>query len=110
MLSWRRLAALIVALPSDSATVRGVGVKGTESLWGSTEHLLASVIDATQMGNVMFANAHRRKGSRPTRFEAVRRPGASSDDGTRTRGTALPLNEMIALQRRWARGELDSGE
>ena len=91
--------------------MRGVGVIGIKALWGAQEHLLASVADGLTVANAMFANSHRRKGSPTVKPTLIKRPGfEDAEDVKRTKGDALPLDEMLEIQRRWARGEFHDGE
>ena len=48
-LKWDRLARLIQHLPPDAATV--AAISGPAAQWGSTEYLLALVVDALHVAN-----------------------------------------------------------
>lgn len=68
-LSWRDLLVIVQHSPRDSALARDL--LGDDALWGVTEHLLASLLDAVQMGNWQ-------RGGKPhaPKPKPVRRPGA----------------------------------
>jgi hypothetical protein len=70
-LTWRRLAVLVHHLPDDSAT--WVAIHGEKALWGTTDYLLAAVVD-----NLAAANWQRGggKGQRP---KPLQRPKSAQE-------------------------------
>lgn len=67
-LSWRRLRALVVNLPAESATVRAT--VGDSAAWSTEAHLTALVVDALNVAN--WQRAARKGSPRPT---PIQRPG-----------------------------------
>lgn len=93
-LSWRRLRALIARLPRDSWTVQAIA--GDRARWGDQEHLLATIVDALQQGNWMFAAANSKHSPDPP--SPIRRPG-DPDPTVRLGGTrTLTPAEFRRLQ------------
>lgn len=66
-LTWRRLKVLVVGLPRTSNFAHAV--LGEAALWGPTDHLLAAVFDAVNVGN------WQRGGGRRQRPKPLQRPG-----------------------------------
>lgn len=75
----RRLRALIRGLPLDSALGRSVAPHRLE--WSTTEELLATLIEVTDAGNVMFFAAHSKPGTPRPRPIRVPRPGQPDGNG-----------------------------
>lgn len=78
-LSWRDLWVILHHLPRDSAYARSR--HGEAALWGLTDHLLATLIDAVQDGN--WQRAGKKNAPRPKR---VKRPGGGKAAGERKFG------------------------
>lgn len=72
-LSWRRLDLLLRHLPRDSHFVRAIS--GEIARWGESEHLLASILDALQLGN--WQRFKRWFKSAPE-YEPISRPGVEA--------------------------------
>lgn len=73
----RRLRVLIRHLPREAALVRAL--RGEESEWGLTEHLLAAAVDQLAAGNWLFATVHTPQDrDPPERPEPVPRPGVDT--------------------------------
>jgi hypothetical protein len=85
-LSWRRLHALLRALPRDSATAHAV--LGEDAAWGTSEMLLASAVDALNVGNWQRCGG---KGRRPKR---IARPGTTQ--GQRLGRSDMTPDETVA--------------
>lgn len=84
-LTWDRLARLIQHLPPDAATV--AAVSGPAAQWGSTEYLLALVVDALNVGN--WQRIGDKKAPKPT---PLPRPG--EPDRRSRRRTKLSKDEV----------------
>lgn len=88
-LSWRHLYVLLIHLPRTSAYKREL--LGEDALWGLSEHLLASVLDALNLGNWQRGNQGKDvPGPRPV---PVPRPGARSAD-TSLGSEPIPIKEF----------------
>jgi hypothetical protein len=46
--------------------------------WTRTEHLLADLVEVTDLGNVAFESAHAKKGTKPRKRIEVARPRAAT--------------------------------
>lgn len=103
-MSWRRFAALARHLPVESATA--MAAIGPAADWSVEAHLLASLVDAVQQSNYLFALAHTPKGkTQPRRPRRFPRPGVKpDDDGERRfgskRGTFRTPAEFDAAYKR----------
>lgn len=94
---------LLRHLPRDSAYVRAWA--GDQAAWGDTEHLLAGVIDAVQIGNFyteVMASGRRMK-STPKPPTALLRPG----DDTGRKAGGEPVEQLQARLAMWRAGELE---
>jgi hypothetical protein len=70
------LGVLLRYLPRESAYAQAVF--GDRARWGPTEHLLASLIDVSQVGNYLAeitASNRQLKGNAPTAPKPIPRPG-----------------------------------
>ncbi|MET9147300.1 hypothetical protein [Streptomyces sp. NPDC004042] len=74
-LTWRRLRALVVNLPSDSALARTIS--GPDAVWTLETQLLAAVHDRLSEANWQRGNAGSKSPSR--RPQPIPRPGVRSD-------------------------------
>ena len=89
-LDWRRVRAVITYLPSTSALARSI--HGDKALWSTTEHLLASAVDALNVANWQRTG---KKGGRP---KPIVRPGDEPAKNEKRFGTAsMPLDEAQAF-------------
>ena len=66
--NWCDIHAVLTTLHHTSATSRAIN--GPDAEWGLTDHLLALVIDTTQIGNWQRSGG---KGSKP---KPIKRPGS----------------------------------
>ena len=99
-LSYRRLTVLIANLPLESATLRQM--LGAEFVsWGTTEHLLAVVIDVLQGANWQRTG----KGQRPKPFP---RPKSKVEIEEHNRRHSEQMKRIDALRER--RKKVGSGE
>lgn len=89
-LDWWRLMAVVRNLPQGSAIHRAIN--GTDSMWGLTEHLLATIADALHMGN------WQRGGGRGRRPRPIPRPGNDCKKVTKFGGTTTMT---FAQAREW---------
>lgn len=96
---------LLTHLPRESAYVQAV--VGDEVRWGATEHLLASLIDAIQVGNYMTGRAHF-KGN-PSPPKQIRRPGDRPTDRLGGR-RVYTRDEMRDLLDHWGEGAVGTFE
>jgi hypothetical protein len=98
---------LLTHLPRESNYVQAVG--GERARWSDTEHLLAGIIDAVQIGNfytqVIASNRQFKDAPKPP--QSFPRPGDKPvENGTRIgRGKGLPRAEMRILLDRWRAGK-----
>lgn len=83
---WSRLRAIVVYASETSALARSV--HGSRASWSTTNHLLASVLDALNVANWQRTG---RKGNRP---KPTPRPGDEPSKNERRFGTAsMPLDQ-----------------
>lgn len=71
-LSLRRLAVLVRGLPADALTVQALHI---EASWGTTEYLLAEVLDTLRQANWLTVELNKKKNARNPQPERVPRPG-----------------------------------
>lgn len=96
-LSWRRCGVLLRQLPLTSRTHRAVG--GDVLAWGTSEHLLATIVD-------LLAGANwQRSGGKGERPRAIPRPGMNDKKDARRMGSAMPIDDARVVLDAWARGE-----
>lgn len=95
-LSPRRLRVLIQGLPVTSRLMRAAGTKEDREAvqWTLTDHLLAAVLDASNIANWQRANAGKKTPGRKPR--PTPRPGLK-DGITRYGGTKRPQEQVRAL-------------
>lgn len=88
-LTWRDLWVIVHHLPAGAALSRAVA--GEDALWALTDHLLAVLIDATQLGNWQRENAGRKS---PTpKPKLLPRPGVKQD-GKKFGSGAIPIKDF----------------
>lgn len=68
----RRLVALVLWLPADGAFHRALNPEGWA--WRSTEELLATLLELTDLGNRMYFQAHAKEGTLAPDPIEIRRP------------------------------------
>ncbi|MFD7539566.1 MULTISPECIES: hypothetical protein [unclassified Streptomyces] len=88
-LTWRRLRALVVNLPTDSALARTM--VGPDSVWTLETQLLAAVHDRLSEANWQRGNAGSKSPSR--RPQPIPRPGVGTD---RIGGTTRDVREVAS--------------
>lgn len=93
-LTWRRLRALVVNLPPDSALARTM--VGPDSVWTLETQLLAAVHDRLSEANWQRGNAGSKTPSR--RPQPISRPGVRSD---RIGGTNRNVREVATYLARF---------
>ena len=91
-LSWRRLWSLLSLLPPDSLYAQAT--VGEQATWSINDHLVATVVDALQVSNWLFASAHsKQKVPMPQR---VPRPGVTADRAaTGTKHTQAQMRNIL---------------
>lgn len=93
-LTWRRLRALVVNLPSDSALARTIA--GPDSVWTLETQLLAAMHDRLSEANWQRGNAGAKSPSR--RPQPIPRPGVRTD---RVGGTKRDVREVATYLARF---------
>ncbi|GHA49911.1 hypothetical protein GCM10010329_85110 [Streptomyces spiroverticillatus] len=88
-LTWRRVRALLVSLPADSALARSMG--GEDAIWTLETQLLAGIHDRLAEGNWQRGNAGAKSPSR--RPSPIPRPGVGAG---RIGGTERDPQEVAA--------------
>lgn len=88
-LTWRRLRALVVNLPPDSALARTIA--GADSVWTLETQLLAALHDRLSEANWQRGNAGSKSPSR--RPQPIPRPGVRTD---RIGGTNRDVREVAS--------------
>ncbi len=90
-LTWRDLWVIVHRSPRTSALSRSIA--GEDIEWGLTEHLLAILIDATEVGNWQRASVGRK--SPPQRPKPIKRPG-SQPQGRAFGSAPIPIKDFDA--------------
>ena len=86
-------------MPRDSHFVHAT--VGEQAAWGAVEHLLATLIDATQTSTWLYVSAHSK--TRVERPKPHPRPGvAEPDDGTRIGSGKFTMTEMRSMLDNWS--------
>lgn len=79
-------------------------VAGDAARWGSTEHLLAALIDATQVGNYLTTRAHFK--GKPAPPKPIQRPGSRDADRIGG-GRSYTREQMRSILDNWGEGVVE---
>ena len=91
-MSWRALLAMVQHAPRESALYRAMF--GVDAMWGSLEHLVATLVDVQQLALWMKTKDAESGKNRP---KPIPRPGVDeAGDGEQLGSGAIPMDEWDA--------------